>query len=373
MFKRQVLIAFLTAQLLLTVVLGSSVAYGMERGQAPPGLTGGGVDLTGLTRDQAEAALFRRIPRAVSFQGQTYPLKVDESEQAVVGWLADQYAAAGKTWLIQAFLRLAQVKQGAEPLELLSRDEIYPQLLAVKAKIDRPAQAAKASWESGRLAIEPDSVGLEVDVDGTWRSLRKSAGEAVVPLVVKSSIEHPTEAEAGRIKDVLGDYTTYYDPVDAARTTNVRLAAKALDGRLVAPGEEFSFNATVGERSAVLGYQPAYIFADQKVVKGDGGGVCQDSSTLYQAVRQARLAVTERHTHSLPVAYVPKGEDATVAYGVLDFRFRNDTSAYLLLRVRTGSNWLRVQIYGEADAKHPALVSPAGYPRHPAEFSQDPK
>lgn len=104
---------------------------------------------------------------------------------------------------------------------------------------------------------------------------------------------------------------------------------------------------------------------DQKVVLDDGGGICQDSSTLYHAVRQAQLQVLERNTHSLPVTYVPKGQDATVAYGLLDFRFRNTTRGYVYLDVRMGSNWLRIQIYGVADAEHPVLAEPDGYPIKP--------
>lgn len=103
------------------------------------------------------------------------------------------------------------------------------------------------------------------------------------------------------------------------------------------------------------------------------GGVCQDSSTLFQAVRQACLSIIERHTHTLPVSYVLKGHDATVSFGVLDFRFRNDTQGYLLISARTGSNWLRIQLFGLADEQHPVLLMPAGYPSHPEEWHRDPK
>lgn len=112
---------------------------------------------------------------------------------------------------------------------------------------------------------------------------------------------------------------------------------------------------------------------DQAVVKGDGGGVCQDSSTLFQAVRQANLNVEERHSHSLPVAYVPKGQDATVSYGILDFRFKNDTPGYLLISARTGSNWLRIRLFGETDNNHLVLQKPDGYPRHPLDWDEESK
>ena len=147
----------------------------------------------------------------------------------------------------------------------------------------------------------------------------------------------------------------------------------ALDNHLIPPGQVFSFNDVVGERTEAAGYLPASIFVDQTVIKGDGGGICQDSSTLFQAAQQARLPIVERHTHSLPVSYVLKRQDATVSYGILDFRFQNDTQGYLFISARTGSNWLRIQLFGLADDFHPVLLKPNGYPNHPDDWSDDPK
>ena len=140
------------------------------------------------------------------------------------------------------------------------------------------------------------------------------------------------------------------------------MAAAALNGQLISPGTEFSFNSAVGERTKSEGYQSATIFVGNREVVDDGGGVCQVSSTLYQATRQANLPVTERHMHSKPVSYVPIMGDATVSYGTLDYRFQNDTRGYLLITTQTGPNWVRIQIYGAADEKHPSLAQPGGYP-----------
>jgi len=152
------------------------------------------------------------------------------------------------------------------------------------------------------------------------------------------------------ISGLLSDYTTSFDPNQKERTLNIKLAAKAIDGMLLKPGEVFSFNHTVGPRTVVAGYQVAMIIEGNEFVPGLGGGVCQVSSTLYNAVRLASpsLSVIERSRHSLPVTYVPPGQDATVVYPNLDFKIRNDSDGYLLIRSCVNRNTLNFSIYGKA-------------------------
>ncbi|MDQ7095666.1 cell wall-binding repeat-containing protein [Desulfosporosinus sp. PR] len=143
----------------------------------------------------------------------------------------------------------------------------------------------------------------------------------------------------------IAQYSTQFDATLVNRTENLCLAAKALNGKLLAPGERFSFNKSVGERTAEAGYKEALIIEGNTFTPGLGGGVCQVSSTLYNAVVLAHLEVLERHPHTLPVGYVPSGQDATVAYPVLDFKFRNSTDSYLLIRSLIEGNTLTFQLY----------------------------
>jgi len=143
----------------------------------------------------------------------------------------------------------------------------------------------------------------------------------------------------------IAQYSTHFDSTQVNRTENIRLAAKTLDGKLLASGERFSFNESVGERTAEAGYKEAMVIVGDAFTPGLGGGVCQVSSTLYNAVILANLEVLERHRHSLPVDYVPSGQDATVAFPVLDFKFRNTTDTYLLIRSFVEGNTLTFQLY----------------------------
>lgn len=190
-----------------------------------------------------------------------------------------------------------------------------------------------------------------IDVPVQWNSTfagTRTIGSSVYVGVVdgygKAIKLNLTVKEPGPI----AQYTTRFDSTQVNRTENIRLAAKALDGKLLAPGERFSFNKSVGERVAEAGYKEALIIEGNTFTPGLGGGVCQVSSTLYNVVLLAELEINERHRHSLPVNYVPPGRDATVSFPILDFKFTNSTDAYLQIRSFVDGNTLTFQLYKKA-------------------------
>jgi vancomycin resistance protein YoaR len=151
----------------------------------------------------------------------------------------------------------------------------------------------------------------------------------------------------------------------------VELAAQHIDGTILAPGETFSYNDTVGPRTTKRGWLDAPTFLDGQVVPSPGGGVCQVSTTLYNAVLRAGLGIVQRSHHSMAVHYVEPGRDATVAYGNIDFRFRNTTPAPVLVAASTKGGRLTFSLYGAApDAPQQiSLASSAHTPRADGGFS----
>lgn len=122
---------------------------------------------------------------------------------------------------------------------------------------------------------------------------------------------------------IVGGYYTTITNSSANRINNIILSCSSINGRVLAPGEVFSFNRAVGQRTTQRGYKIAPVYSGNKVVSGVGGGICQTSTTLYNAARESGMQVTERHHHTLPVHYIASGNDATVSWGTADFRFRN--------------------------------------------------
>ncbi|MEK5333340.1 VanW family protein [Lysinibacillus sp. FSL W8-0992] len=143
---------------------------------------------------------------------------------------------------------------------------------------------------------------------------------------------------------VVASYTTYFNSSDAGRNKNIELSAKAINNVIVGSGDTFSFNTVVGPRDEENGYQPAPEIINKKLVMGIGGGICQTSSTLFNAVDQLPIKFVERHHHSLDVGYVPKGRDATVSYGGLDFRFQNTSDVPFLIKATYGKDFLTVEV-----------------------------
>lgn len=146
----------------------------------------------------------------------------------------------------------------------------------------------------------------------------------------------------------LATYTTKIYDTDKNRIYNIKLASEILDGHIVAAHEEFSFNNTMGEMGAADGYKKAIGFDSKgNKIKMYGGGICQISSTLYNAVLVADLEVTERHAHSRRVYYVPKDKDATVFYGGPDFKFVNTSKANIMICVSTDGHIVTVTLKQE--------------------------
>ncbi|GAB6099830.1 hypothetical protein JCM16358_17090 [Halanaerocella petrolearia] len=146
------------------------------------------------------------------------------------------------------------------------------------------------------------------------------------------------------LNNVVATYTTSFDGKEKNRVQNIKLAAKQVDGTLLMPGEVFSFNEVVGPRTKKRGFKEAPEIVDGELVPGVGGGICQLSSTLYNATLLSNLEIVERKNHSQPVDYIPLGRGATVYYNWIDYKFRNNTSDPLLILARLRGEQLTVSV-----------------------------
>lgn len=203
----------------------------------------------------------------------------------------------------------------------------------------------------GTMEVLPEKKGKQVDISSLIVSVKNSplnhTKTISIPINEVSPSLTKSELEKLKMTGLLSSYTTYFDPTLKERTNNIKLAAQAIDGTVLKPGQEFSFNQTVGPRTPETGYQIAMIIEGNEFAPGLGGGICQVSSTLYNAVQKASLKVSERSRHSLAVNYVPPGQDATVAYPSLDFKFINNSEGYLLIRSTIHNNTLTFNLYGQ--------------------------
>ncbi len=167
-----------------------------------------------------------------------------------------------------------------------------------------------------------------------------------------------------KITSLLAEGESNFAGSSDARAHNIKMGAARYNGRLIPPGEIFSFNALLGEVSAETGFLPELVIKNKKIIPEYGGGVCQVSSTLYRAVLSAGLPIVERRNHSFPVRhYSPQGLDATIYPGVVDLKFEIDNNEYILVQTRVECTKLIFELYGKDDGRIVTIDGPHQYPR----------
>ncbi len=207
-------------------------------------------------------------------------------------------------------------------------------------------EAQDAYFTKEPFAVYPEVEGIDFDVESAKELLKEDKEEYVIKLIITKPDKTLDEIGPEAFPDQLSTFTTRYDVSDKDRTTNLEIACKKINGTVLLPGEIFSYNKTLGARTASSGYKNAKIYESGKVVDGIGGGICQISSTLYNSVLLANLEIVERRNHQFVTSYVGPGRDATVVYGMTDFKFKN-TRKYPVRVVATAKNGIAtVSIYG---------------------------
>lgn len=201
-----------------------------------------------------------------------------------------------------------------------------PDFQAIFEKLSAEPMDASYS-DDNRFTVLPHQVGCDFDVDGAKSIWNDAAVGAVIQIPLDITYPDVTSEQLTALlyRDILGASTTYYPNSNDNRISNLNLAASKINGLILYPGEEFSYNATLGQRTEEAGFLPAGAYENGEVVEEVGGGICQVSSTLYSAMLYGyNLTTVERYPHYFPVDYLEKGYDATVSWPKPDFKFRND-------------------------------------------------
>ncbi len=228
-------------------------------------------------------------------------------------------------------------------------------LASLARSVDRKPRDATFRVVSGGIELVPSRPGHTLDVDTARDALAKAVfsttgRNATVATSTTAPARTTQEARAMGIDEVVGSYTTTYGGTPG-RLHNVQLVAGLIDGALIAPGARFSFNETTGERNAAKGFEEAPVIINGELESGIGGGVCQVSTTVFNAAFEAGLSIEKRTNHALYISHYPLGRDATVNYPDLDLVFRNDTDHWLLLRAFVSPGALTVNLYGTSPGR----------------------
>jgi vancomycin resistance protein YoaR len=304
-------------------------------------------------------AAFARAPVALPVRVRSPQVSDAELQPAVVetrtAVSAPVRLALGPTrWRLPRWrvAQLLDLPRGGRSRLRIGGDGADTYFARLRHTVDRaPVDASWQETRDGAVVVVPDKPGYAVDVRKTVSSLLAAALSPTVRVgrvsVQTTAAKRTTaDAKALKITQRVAAYETFYGGVPN-RIHNVQLVAHLIDGTLIRPGGTFSFNGTTGERTAEKGFLEAPVIINGELQTGLGGGICQVSTTVFNAAYEAGLDITARTNHALYISHYPLGRDATVNYPDTDLKFVNDSPYWLLLRTYVGSSSLIVALYGQ--------------------------
>jgi vancomycin resistance protein YoaR len=332
-----------------------------------PSATGVAVDREKLKRDLL--ATFAADQRVVQARAAVSQPRIDDEAAKSAREVVDTMISAeatmvyrSKSWkLSQAELAKMITFQQAEDSST-QRWSLVPMIGTKEASktivprigsaLGTPPKDARFHTSGGAVEIVPSRDGVGPDVAQfavTLTEVLKNPGRDRT-VALQTTITPPKltteKARAMGVRERISTFTTEYSSGNASRVNNIHVLGDALDGKLIAPGDTFSFNGAVGERTAAKGYQEANAIVKGKLVPQLGGGICQVATTMFNAVFFSGLPVTERTNHSFYISHYPMGRDATVSWGGPDLRWKNTTDGYVLVSVSYTSDSITVSLYG---------------------------
>jgi Uncharacterized vancomycin resistance protein len=357
---------FLFALILAVAGMGSMEALAKEKEDPTihSGVFADEVDLSGMTEAEAEAELAAYINR---LGDETLTLEIfDEQVEVTLGDLGlgctnlnviEEAAQLGKTGnVIKRYKERKDLEHENKVYELnwmLDSDLIRDFVSTECVKFDSEAKDATLKRENGTFQIVDGNTGTKLDVEGSIQAIQdyiendwdKENGRITLP--VETDYPRGSREELSRVKDVLGTFTTSYSTSGPSRSQNVSNGARLINGTVLYPGDTFSTYEVVSPFTTANGYEMAGSYLNGKVVDSLGGGICQVSTTLYNAVLLSELEVVERSNHSMIVTYVDPSADAAIAGTYKDFKFKNDSDAPIYIEGVTANKQITFTIYGE--------------------------
>lgn len=341
--------------------------------------------------DKTSVEVFYKDEPIATFSAQTLGLKYDGRTTAERAYLVGRSTNTPSKYL-QKILTIFNLKKFYFDSEIeYDNSELKDFLSTSEEKYNLPAKNALFKFENGKVVeFRKESDGLEIltekflsDFDKAINELKTDSVNKKVVLnseVIKPEIKLSDINEYG-IEEFIAEGKSDYTHSIPQRVHNLTLAASKFNGVLIPKDKTFSFNETVGDISSLTGYQPAYIIKEGKTVLGDGGGVCQVSTTLFRAALNAGLPIVERNAHAYRVGYYENdsqpGFDATVYSPTVDLKIKNDTPGYILIETEIDekNNLLTFKFYGKKDDRRVELSKAIVYdvvPALPPKYQDDP-
>lgn len=393
--------------LMVTAFAAGLVVKRVNTGRIAPGVMLCGRDVSGMTMDEAEQLMEELVPEFVTearcrflpeMRGAVEDkvtelnrttagmhLTVREKEVVLMSNVAPMHFLSEDTltevakksnevkvweWLYAKVaghpLRIRQ----AEPV-LVWEEEQFGEWIRVLEKLtEQDVVDATVGWSNGKIQVSESRRGFRLESEALWADAERveqevteylkngSAEGLVLRFYVKGTAQMPnlSTSQAQKCDTVIGTFRTSYVGAGTGRAQNIRAGAEHLQAKVILPGDLFSVAEALMPFTEENGYATGGTYIDGQLSESIGGGVCQLSTTLYNALLQTRLEIVERYPHSMPVGYIPPGRDAAIAGDYKDLKFKNTTKAPVLLLCETTGEEVKVTLYGCEEARREGVT-----------------
>lgn len=338
------------------VYLNQTVSAAVPEYKIMKGVSCDGISLSGMTKDEAKKVVEEHIDE---LHQQKITMYVDDESATTkvenLGVMADAQKTVERAYKLgrsgSIFTKYSQVTADNHEIKLYrtyDEDKFLTNIVKVTKKIITAPKNASLKRNNGKFKVIKEKTGYTLKKEETFDSFKKAveANEDKALLVVKKENAKYTSEDMEKVKDKLGTYTTYYGSSAYGRKANVANGAKKINGTVLYPGESFSVYKQVSPFTAANGYALAGSYENGQTVQTYGGGICQVSTTLYNAAIRAELDIKERHPHSMTVSYVPRSSDAAIAGTSKDLKFKNQYDFPIYILGKSDGSALTFTVYG---------------------------
>ncbi|MEA4960189.1 VanW family protein [Lutispora sp.] len=354
-------IAVLLIFMVIILIFGSAVLF-LSGDKIAPNVSIDGFDVGRMTRGEAMLQLSNAFDNNLN---ETYiPLKHGEglwqmnykdiSYSYDYGKAVEEaYKIAREGNIFRRYVDSIYVRLNKKEIGIgfsYNRDSIAKLIKDISKEIDKEAKDAAIRLISGKFQITEEKPGAKLNQEKAVKMIEAGVVErsiAAIELPVEVIDADIKSSELANITDKLGEYATSFNAGNQSRSSNIKIATKSVTDVLVHPGGTFSLNKTIGPRLAKYGYRTAKVIINNEYVDGIGGGICQVSSTLYNAALLSNLKIVERKNHSLPSDYVSMGRDATISGDYIDLKFMNNSKYPIYIYGEVKGNQVKFSIYGK--------------------------
>ncbi|MDF2891055.1 MAG: hypothetical protein K0R80_1422 [Clostridia bacterium] len=354
--------------LLIAIVIAAAVAL-LSGEQIRDNISINGTNVAGLTKRQAEDRLNTIYNDKI--ESSFISLKFDNKEWKInysdLGYsyniaetVDNAYKVGHEGDVFKQLTETLQARFKAQNFELESsynNEPINNLVSQISKEIDQEVLESTIKYVGTGFEVTDDRIGRKLNQEDTTSLITEQLNKVEVATIeLPVDIVEPIvkKSDLAVIQDKLGEFSTKFNAADVDRSTNIKVATNSTNNVLIRPGEVYSVNETLGPRLAKYGYKDAKVIINNELVPGIGGGVCQVSSTLYNAVLLSNLKVIERKNHSLTLSYVGLGRDATISGDYIDFKFMNNTNYPIYIYGEVKGSWVKFTVFGKNE--HPGRM-----------------